>query len=45
MCLICLGVSPLVSRDEAIDLIREAIQMHIESLRENGANDRNSAGW
>jgi predicted RNase H-like HicB family nuclease len=24
------------SRDEAIDLIREAIEMHIESLRENG---------
>lgn len=24
------------SRDEAIQLIREAIEMHIESLRENG---------
>jgi predicted RNase H-like HicB family nuclease len=24
------------TRDEAIDLIREAIEMHIESLRENG---------
>jgi predicted RNase H-like HicB family nuclease len=24
------------SRDEAVDLIREAIQMHIESLLENG---------
>jgi predicted RNase H-like HicB family nuclease len=24
------------SRDEAIALIREAIEMHIESLRENG---------
>jgi predicted RNase H-like HicB family nuclease len=24
------------SREEAIDLIREAIDMHIESLRENG---------
>jgi predicted RNase H-like HicB family nuclease len=24
------------SRDEAMGLIREAIQMHIESLRENG---------
>jgi predicted RNase H-like HicB family nuclease len=24
------------SRDEAIDLIREAIEMHMESLRENG---------
>ncbi len=24
------------TRDEAMDLIREAIEMHIESLRENG---------
>jgi predicted RNase H-like HicB family nuclease len=24
------------SRDEAMELIREAIEMHIESLRENG---------
>jgi predicted RNase H-like HicB family nuclease len=24
------------SRDEAIDLIREAIEMHLQSLRENG---------
>jgi predicted RNase H-like HicB family nuclease len=24
------------TRDEAIDLIREAIEMHIDSLRENG---------
>jgi predicted RNase H-like HicB family nuclease len=24
------------TRNEAIDLIREAIEMHIESLRENG---------
>ena len=24
------------SRDEAMDLIREAIEIHIESLRENG---------
>ncbi len=24
------------SRDEAMDLIREAIEMHVESLRENG---------
>ncbi|MEO7798780.1 MAG: type II toxin-antitoxin system HicB family antitoxin [Opitutaceae bacterium] len=24
------------SRDEAMDLIREAIELHIESLRENG---------
>jgi predicted RNase H-like HicB family nuclease len=24
------------SRDEAMHLIREAIQMHVESLRENG---------
>jgi len=24
------------SRDEAIELIREAIEMHVESLRENG---------
>ena len=30
----CVAVG--VSRDEAIDLIREAIEMHIESLRENG---------
>jgi len=30
----CVAVAE--SRDEAMQLIREAIEMHIESLRENG---------
>ncbi|MEA2488505.1 MAG: hypothetical protein QOH21_297 [Acidobacteriota bacterium] len=30
----CVAVAE--SRDEAMDLIRDAIELHIESLRENG---------
>jgi predicted RNase H-like HicB family nuclease len=37
----CVGVGE--SRDEAIYLIREAIELHLESLRENGELGERSA--